>query len=227
MRSGSAEWTKFGSRRCEADWMMHLPTARIWLFSRCLSAPAPGRSWPRMPGPARGRKHVGTQINERSTADRGARHTDQQRGRTPALIVAVADDVDHVPVWVAHEEPAYSPRFVGQRMNDLVAASLRLRVGLIDVTPDVYRDHGVLRTRQVPRHELDARSPVRRPIAGHPSEVHLLHVQPEVIGIEAARGVDVADRQVRRDSRYSHIYPLRRDGFSHRQTRCRPRRRSA
>ena len=55
-----------------------------------------------------------------------------------ALLVSVADDVDHVPVWVAHEEPADAPRFVGQRMNDLVAAALRFGVGLVDVVPDVH-----------------------------------------------------------------------------------------
>jgi hypothetical protein len=46
--------------------------------------------------------------------------------------------VDDVPVWVAHQEPADTPRFVGQRMNDLVAAALRFRIGLVDVVPDVH-----------------------------------------------------------------------------------------
>jgi hypothetical protein len=43
----------------------------------------------------------------------------------------MADDVDHVPVWVADEEPADAPRLVGHWMNDLVAAALRFGVGLI------------------------------------------------------------------------------------------------
>jgi hypothetical protein len=58
--------------------------------------------------------------------------------RDDALLVSVVDDVDHVPVWGAHEEPADAPRFVGQRMNDLVAAALRFRVGLVNVAPGVH-----------------------------------------------------------------------------------------
>jgi len=50
----------------------------------------------------------------------------------------MVDDVDQVPVWGAHQEPADAPRFVGQWMNDLVAAALRFRVGLVDVVPDVH-----------------------------------------------------------------------------------------
>jgi hypothetical protein len=67
----------------------------------------------------------------------GSLATDRET-RDDALLVPVADDVDHVPVWGAHEEPADAPRFVGQRMNDLVAAALRFRVGLVDVVPDVH-----------------------------------------------------------------------------------------
>jgi hypothetical protein len=54
------------------------------------------------------------------------------------LLVSVVDDVDHVPVWGAHEEPADAPRFVCQRMNDLVSAPLRFRIGLVDVVADVH-----------------------------------------------------------------------------------------
>jgi hypothetical protein len=61
----------------------------------------------------------------------------QQLG-SGGLLVSVVDDVDHVPVWIAHEEPTDAPRFIGQRMNDLVAAALRFRVGLVDVAPDVH-----------------------------------------------------------------------------------------
>ena len=57
---------------------------------------------------------------------------------THPLLVSVADDVDQVPVWVTHEEPANAPRFVGQWMNDLVAVALRLRVGLVNVVADVH-----------------------------------------------------------------------------------------
>ena len=51
--------------------------------------------------------------------------------RDDRLFVSVADHVAHVPVWGSHKEPADAPRFVGQRTNDLVAAALSFRVGLV------------------------------------------------------------------------------------------------
>ncbi len=74
---------------------------------------------------------------DRQFGREGSLATDRET-RDDALLVSVADDVDHVPVWGAHEEPADAPRFVGQRMNDLVAAALRFCVGLVDVVPDVH-----------------------------------------------------------------------------------------
>ena len=80
--------------------------------------------------PGRPREHAADGRRKR------AWHQVQQLGS--GLLVSVVDDVDHVPVWIAHEEPADAPRFIGQRMNDLVAAALRFRVGLVDVAPDVH-----------------------------------------------------------------------------------------
>jgi hypothetical protein len=45
-------------------------------------------------------------------------------------VVVVADDVDDVAVRVAHEEPSDAPRFLGQRVDDLVAPPLGL-TGLV------------------------------------------------------------------------------------------------
>jgi Methyltransferase domain len=44
MRSASVAWAKVVSRSCVAASMMPLRRAPTWLFSRCLSAQAPGRS---------------------------------------------------------------------------------------------------------------------------------------------------------------------------------------
>ena len=55
-------------------------------------------------------------------------------------------DAKDVAGWIAHEEPADAPRLVGQRMNDLVAATLSVRIRVGDVVPDVDGDDRVLRT---------------------------------------------------------------------------------
>lgn len=52
------------------------------------------------------------------------------------LLVGVADDIDDGAVRGAHQEPAKAPGFFGQRMNDLVAAALCFRVGLVDIAPN-------------------------------------------------------------------------------------------
>jgi hypothetical protein len=55
-------------------------------------------------------------------------------------VVPVTVDVDHIAVRSANQEPGYAPRFGGERVDDLIAASLGLLVGLINAVADVNRD---------------------------------------------------------------------------------------
>src|SRR4051794_7218348 len=51
----------------------------------------------------------------------------------PPALVRVADDVEDDPVRVSHEESPRAPGLLRERVDDLVAAALRLRVGGVDV----------------------------------------------------------------------------------------------
>ena len=80
--------------------------------------------------------------SRRSTTNGFIRSSPPHAGaRASVLLVSMAGDVDDVPVRGAHEEPADAPRFVGQRVNDLVTEALRFRVSRVDVVPGVHRDH--------------------------------------------------------------------------------------
>jgi hypothetical protein len=54
------------------------------------------------------------------------------------LFVSVANDVHDVAVGCADEESPHTPSFDGQRVNDLVAAALRVDVRLVDIVTDAH-----------------------------------------------------------------------------------------
>src|SRR5204862_6005540 len=54
------------------------------------------------------------------------------------LLVSMANDVHNIAVGCADEEPPRTPRFFSQRVNDLVAAALRLDVRLVDIVTDAH-----------------------------------------------------------------------------------------
>jgi hypothetical protein len=116
----------------------------------------------------------------------------------------VADDVHDVAVGCADEEPPHTPSFGRERVNDLIAAALRFDVRLVDIVPDAHRDDRVLGTGRVPCDELHAGPALRGAVMGNPAEIEALRVESEVVDVEAARGFDVSDAQVRDDLRGSH-----------------------
>ena len=51
----------------------------------------------------------------------------------PPLLVRVTDHVDHDAVGISDEEASYAPGFVGEWVDNLVTAALRLRIGGVNV----------------------------------------------------------------------------------------------
>ena len=45
----------------------------------------------------------------------------------------MADNVDDLPVWIAHEETAHAPRFIGYGIDNLEAAGKHLGMNHIDI----------------------------------------------------------------------------------------------
>ena len=79
-------------------------------------------------------------------------------------------------------------------MHDLVAASLRLFVGRVDVV-DLDSHDRVLRRGRVASHDLDARIRVRGVEPGHPALVHAVLSEPEEPE-ELPRALDIGGAQV-------------------------------
>jgi hypothetical protein len=73
----------------------------------------------------------------------------------------MTDDVDDVAVRRPDEESPYAPRFIGERMYDLVPTLASLGVCLVHVGADVDRDDGILRCAGIASYELYRRPPVR------------------------------------------------------------------
>src|SRR5919106_3484356 len=117
-------------------------------------------------------------------------------------------DVDHVAVWRANEEPPYAPRFCGEGVEDLVAASFGVLVGLLDAVADVDRDHRVVRSGGVAGDELNDGPAVRGLVSGDPAHVESFDAEPEVVHVEVASLADVWDGQVRSDTGGLHTWLL-------------------
>ncbi len=114
----------------------------------------------------------------------------------------MAHDVQHVAVRCANKEAAHSPRFVLQRVHDLVAAPLRFFVSRVDVG-DLYRHGGVCRCGSVVGDDLEADSRLRRCVSRDPSHVELLDAQAEILGVEHPRLLEVLHMQVSDDLDYT------------------------
>ena len=152
----------------------------------------PGRLTPSPPRPNRDdqRSPHAWHPSSRGDARRSSPASRFPAGRSASrqaasLLVSVADDVHHVAVGGADQEPPHPPLLDRQRVDDLVAAALRFDVRLVDIVSDTDRDDGVLRTGRVPRDELDARPIIRRAVVGNPAEVEALGLEPQVVGVEA------------------------------------------
>jgi hypothetical protein len=72
----------------------------------------------------------------------------------------MAHDVEHVAVRCADEEAAHSPRFVLQRVDDLVPEPLRFFICSVYVV-DLHGDDGVCRCDSVASDDLEAGSRLR------------------------------------------------------------------
>lgn len=64
------------------------------------------------------------------------------------------NDVEHVAVRSADEEPSHAPFLGGQRMHDLVTTLLRQAVSGVDIV-DLDRDHGIHGPGGVAGHHLE------------------------------------------------------------------------
>src|ERR1700712_4514627 len=87
-------------------------------------------------------------------------------------------NVDHLSIGAPNEETTDAPRFIGDRMHDLVPASLRLCVRRVDVV-DLDGHDGVLRRGRVAGYDLDGRAGIRGGEPGPPSLVHAFFAEPE------------------------------------------------
>jgi hypothetical protein len=63
----------------------------------------------------------------------------------------MTDDVDDVAIGGPDEESPHAPRFIGERMYDLVTTLASLGVRLVHVGADVDRDDGILRRAGIAR----------------------------------------------------------------------------
>src|SRR4051812_31090033 len=107
-----------------------------------------------------------------------SRRPPHARPLTPALIVAVTVDVDHVSVGGADQEPPDPPRFRRERVHDVEATTYRLLVGLVDAVPDVHGDRRVLGSRRILGDELNGRAAVGGAEARDPAHVEVLDAEP-------------------------------------------------
>jgi hypothetical protein len=112
-----------------------------------------------------------------------------------------------LPVGRPYQEPAHAPRLLRQRAHDLEAHLLRLRPGGVDVVGG-HRHHRVLRRGGVARDELDPARRSRAGEAGHPSQVELFGGEPEEVGVEGLRRVDVGHPEIGDDAVGAHVLPL-------------------
>lgn len=96
----------------------------------------------------------------------------------PPFFLAMAGHVDHVSIGAPNKEAADAPRFIGDRMHDLVPASLCLCVRRADVV-DLDGHDRVLRCGRVAGHDLDGRAGIRGGEPGHPSLVHPIFAEPK------------------------------------------------
>jgi hypothetical protein len=103
----------------------------------------------------------------------------QLTARLLAVFVLVVDDVDDIAIWRTDEKPAHSPRLRGQRVNDLEAALLSLRVCRLDLIAHMYRDHRVDRRRCISCNQLDDRAAVWRLKVDDPAEVESFNAETE------------------------------------------------
>ena len=90
----------------------------------------------------------------------------------------VAIDIDDIAVWRANEEPPYAPRFGGERIDNLKAASFRFLVRLLDVLADSDRYHRIEWRRCVARDELHDGLAVRGLEAGDPAQIQPFNAEP-------------------------------------------------
>src|SRR4030095_6067468 len=104
-------------------------------------------------------------------------------------------DVDDVAVWCSDEEPAHTPWLCSYRVYDLAAEFLSFFISTFDVIRVDGNDR-VFGCGCITRHELDVRPRGGRGVAGHPSHVELLGTQPEVVGVEALRCLNVSHPKV-------------------------------
>ena len=87
-------------------------------------------------------------------------------------------DIDHVSIGAPDEESTNTPRFVRDRVHDLISTHLRFFIRGIDVI-DLDGHDGVLWRRRVSGNDLDASARVRGGEPGHPPLVHSVFGQPE------------------------------------------------
>src|SRR5699024_7488639 len=121
-------------------------------------------------------------------------------GRTKhASVVFVAVDVDDVAVRRADEEPSDAPGFRGGWVDDLVPASLRFLVRVVDVVADGDGDRGVVGSGRVTGDQLYDRLSVWGLEPGDPVHANLLVAEAEVVRVEVASFADVWDGEVRED----------------------------
>src|SRR5918995_280999 len=116
----------------------------------------------------------------------------------------MTDDVDDVAIGRPYEESPHAPRFIGERMYELIPTPARVGVCLVHVGADVDRDDGILRCAGIAGYELYRDPPVRCGVPGHPAEVHRLHAQAQVLPVELARSRYVGNREVRGYAGYPH-----------------------
>jgi hypothetical protein len=84
----------------------------------------------------------------------------------------MTDDVDDVAVGGPDEESSHAPRFIGERMHDLVSTPASVGLCLVRVGADVDRDDGILRCAGIAGYEL---------YRGPPSAEAYLATQPRFI----------------------------------------------
>ena len=96
-------------------------------------------------------------------------------------------------------------------MHDLVAEFLSFFIGTFDVIRGDGNDR-VFGCGCIARYELDVRPGIGRGVAGHPSHVELLGTQPEVVGVEALRCLNVSHSKVGHNACGAHAVLLPRNG---------------